>query len=209
MILSFSTLLDRTIMGCILIALDSACFVLGYGLLRFLHISADWVVWALGFVLIVASLALAYAYVTATLTSRDFHLSNTFGEWSFYIAVFAAGQWIIRQWYLIVKKHTKAWLAQQSRLFLIFVRKHHSFFGWLVFAGAVAHMVVFLPNIAEEHGYEIVTGFIAIGILVLSILLGLWIWFVRSIRKQRPPKMIQTIHSWLSIAFLVVVVLHI
>ncbi len=209
MILSFSTLLNRTIMGCILIAIDSACFIGGYGMLRSLHISADWVVWALGFMLIIASLAIGYAYVTATLTSRDFHLSNTFGELSFYITAFAAGQWIIRRWYLIVKKRTKSWLAQQSRLFLMFVRKHHSFFGWLVFAGAVAHMVVFLPNITEEHGYEIVTGFIAIGILALSVLLGLWVWFVRSIRKQRLPRTIQTIHSLLSIAFLIAVVIHI
>lgn len=207
--LPFPLLADRIIMSCILIVLDSSVFVVGYALLRWLHISVDWVVWTMGFVLIVASLALGYAWITATLNSREFGFGNNLGSLSFFISLYAAGQWVIRHWYLIAKRWRGSFVARQSRLLLMFVRKQHIFFGWLVAAGAVAHMVVFLPHLREEFGYEIITGFIAIGILALSVLLGLWIWYVRSIRKQRMPQMIYTIHSLLSIAFLIAVAIHI
>jgi hypothetical protein len=99
--------------------------------------------------------------------------------------------------------------VQQSRNFFLFVRKHHTFFGWIVAAAAVAHMAVYLPVLSETRGYEIVTGFIAIGILALSVLLGIWIWFVTRVRKQRTPTLIHTTHSVLTIAFLLVLAAHI
>jgi hypothetical protein len=202
-------LTDRIVQSCIQISLVSIIFIAGYGILRLAHVSVDWAVWTGGFVLIVASLAIGYAWITNMLTSRDFSFGNNLGALSFFISVYAAGQWIARHWYLFAKRWRGSFLARQSRLFLMFVRKQHIFFGWVVAAGAVAHMVVFLPHLRQEFGYEIITGFIAIGILALSVLLGLWIWYVRSVRKQRMPQVIYTIHSLLSIAFLLAVAIHI
>jgi hypothetical protein len=206
--LSLPLLTERIILSCILISLDSIFFIGGYGILRLVHISADWVTWIIGFVLIVASLAIGYAWITVDLTSRDRLFSNLFGVLSFGIAVYAAGQWIVRHWYLFAKKWRGSFLARQSRAFLIFIRKQHIFFGWLVAVGAVAHMIVFLPQINQERGYEIVTGFIAIGILALSVLLGLWTWYIRSVRKQKISPWIFNLHSLLSIAFLLAVAIH-
>ncbi len=92
---------------------------------------------------------------------------------------------------------------------LLFLRKHHQFFGWIVVAGAVGHMVFFFPILSTISVYEEVTGFIAIGILALSVILGMWLWIESSWRKRRMPKAVHTLHAALTIAFFLVLFLHI
>jgi len=70
-------------------------------------------------------------------------------------------------------------------------------------------MVFFFPILSRMSGYEEITGFIAIGILALSVILGVWLWIESSWRKRRTPKAVHTLHSALSIAFFVVLFLHI
>jgi len=206
---SFTILLNRTILSCILIAIDSVFFLAGYSTLRVLRISVNWVVWVLGYMIIVASVALCYSISTPTYSFRDIGFGNLLGAFSFLITMYAASQWISRHWYVFIKKRTLPFIVQQSRNFFLFVRKHHTFFGWIVAIAAVAHMAVFLPFLSEVRGYEIVTGFIAMGILTLSVLLGVWIWFVTRIRKLRTPKLAYTAHSVLTVAFLLALVAHI
>jgi hypothetical protein len=134
---------------------------------------------------------------------------NLAGAFSFFIAVYAASQWIIRQWYLNIKRLAGKWLVQTSKNLLMFLRKHHQFFGWIVLAGAVGHMVFFFPIFSSMSGYEEMTSFIAIGILTLSVILGMWLWINSSWRKRHTPKIVHTLHSVLTIAFCVILFLHI
>jgi hypothetical protein len=125
------------------------------------------------------------------------------------VAVYAASQWATRQWYRRVKKDASQWLKQASKNVLMFLRKHHQFFGWIVGAGSLAHMIFFFPIMTRISLYEEITGFIAIGILVLIALLGVWLWIESSLRKRRMPKAVHTIHSALTIAFFIMLFLHI
>ena len=108
-----------------------------------------------------------------------------------------------------VKRWAGKWLVQASKNLLMFLRKHHQFFGWIVLAGAVGHMVFFFPILSRMSGYEEVTGFISIGILALSVILGVWLWIECSWRKRRTPKVVHTLHCALTIAFFIALFLHI
>lgn len=91
----------------------------------------------------------------------------------------------------------------------MFLRKHHIFFGWIIGAGSIAHMAIFLPILTRISVYETITGFIAIGILGLMVLLGAWLWIQTALYKRRMPKIVHTVHSSLTIAFFLVLFLHI
>src|SRR5437763_3407556 len=176
--MSFTTQLYHAIFkSYILIVLNSVFFLGGYSLLRILRISVNWVVWIFGYLIIVASAALCYSVSSPIYSSLEARAGNILGTLSFLIAMYAVSQWISRQWYVFIKKRALSFAAQQSRNFLLFVRKHHPFFGWIVAATAVAHMTVYLPRLSEVRDYEVTTGFIAIGLLALSIPFGVWIWF--------------------------------
>ena len=208
--MSFATQLYHALFkSCILIALNSVFFLGGYSLLRMLRISVNWVVWIFGYLIITASAVLCYTVFNPMYSLPDGPGGNILGMLSFLIALYAVSQWIGRHWYVFVKRRALPFVAQRSRDFLLFVRKHHTFFGWIVAAAAVAHMAVYLPRLSEVREYEVVTGFIAIGLLALAIPFGVWIWFVTSIRKQRIPKVVHSVHTILTFAFLLALVAHI
>jgi hypothetical protein len=204
------TMLMRSVLLLILCGIDFAFLLGGYSILRILHISVNWVTWIIGSFIIELSLAVCVAILIPTLVPMGIgRAGNLVGVLSFFIAVYAASQWIIRQWYLNIKRQSRKWLVQASKNLLMFLRKHHQFFGWIVLAGAVGHMVFFFPILSRMSGYEEVTGFIAIGILALLVILGVWLWIESSWRKQRTPKVVHTLHSALTIAFFIALFLHI
>lgn len=204
------TMLMRSVLLLILCGIDFAFLLGGYSVLRILHISVNWVTWIIGSFIIELSLAVCVAILIPALVPTGIgRAGNLVGALSFFIAVYAASQWMIRQWYLNIKRRAGKWLVQASKNLLMFLRKHHQFFGWIVLAGAVGHMVFFFPILSRMSGYEEMTGFIAIGILALSVILGVWLWIESSWRKQRTPKVVHTLHSALTIAFFVALFLHI
>ncbi len=204
------TMLMRSVLLLILCGIDFAFLLGGYSVLRILHISVNWVTWIIGSFIIELSLAVCVAILIPALVPTGIgRAGNLVGALSFFIAVYAASQWMIRQWYLNIKRRAGKWLVQASKNLLMFLRKHHQFFGWIVLAGAVGHMVFFFPILSRMSGYEEMTGFIAIGILALSVILGIWPWIESSWRKQRTPKVVHTLHSALTIAFFVALFLHI
>lgn len=205
----FTSLLNRAVLSCILIAIDSMFFIASYSILCALKISVNWIVWIFGYLIIIASIALCYSVSDNTYSLRNMSYGNLLGAFSFLITVYAASHWVSRRWYVFIKQRALSFFVQRSRTFFLFVRKHHTFFGWIVAAAAGAHMAVYLPMLFYAQRYEIITGFIAIGILALSVLLGVWIWFVTSIRKQRPPRLVHRVHSLLTIAFLLALAAHI
>lgn len=189
----------------------SFCFLLGgYGALRVLRISVNWITWIIGSFIIALSVGVCLAIIMPGVAPRlPAPGSKLVGLFSFFIAVYAASQWVTRQWYVQIKRQAGKWLAQSSKNVLMFLRKHHQFFGWIVAAGAVGHMVFFFPILSRISYYEEVTGFIAIGILALIVLLGVWLWIESAWRKRRMPKGVHTLHAALTIAFFIVLFLHI
>lgn len=206
----FDSLITRSVLLLILCGFDFCFLLTSYGILRALRISVNWITWIAGSLILAASVAMCVAIALPNLFPAPLKAGgNLLGALAFFIAVYAASQWITRQWYLRIKKNSGQWLKQASRNVLMFVRKHHIFFGWIVGAGSVAHMIFFLPILQRISFYEEVTGFIAIGILALIVLLGAWLWIETSLRRRRMPEVVHTIHAALTIAFFVVLFLHI
>lgn len=207
--LPISRILAKSILFLILGGFNLGFLLASYGILRALRISVNWITWIVGSLIIIISGAMCLAIMRPGLLPSQFRtIGNPIGAVACMVAVYAASQWIGRQWFLRMKG-ARQWLKQFSKNVLMFLREHHMFFGWVVGAGAIAHMVFFLPSLVRISLYEEITGFIAIGILALIALLGLWLWIETSLRKQRMPRMMHTIHSILAIAFFVVLFLHI
>jgi hypothetical protein len=204
------TILSRSVLLLILCGFDLCFLLISYGVLRALRISVNWTTWIIGSLIITASAAVCVTIALPNLLPDQFKGgANLLGVIAFFVAVYAASQWIARQWFLRMKKNAGQWLKQASKDVLMFLRKHHIFFGWVIGAGSIAHMVFFFPILARVSFYEEITGFIAIGVLALIALLGAWMWIESSLRKKRMPKTVQTIHSLLTIALFVVLFLHI
>jgi hypothetical protein len=200
----------RAVLLLILCGFDFCFLLTSYGVLRVLRISVDWITWIAGSLVITASVAVCAAVLWPDLLPHQIRTGgNLVGLIAFLVAVYTASQWTTRQWFLRIKKGAGQWLKQASKNILMFLRKHHLFFGWVVGAGSVAHMVFFLPNLPRISSYELITGFIAIGVLALIALLGVWMWIETSLRRRRMPRVIHTIHASLTIAFFVALFLHI
>lgn len=207
MITSETTFL-RLIFFPLLGMIDFFLLIGGYSVLRGLRISADWVTWISGTLLMAASVVLCISFLRANHVGGTSGFSNLLGLVSFLIAIYSASQWILRQWYVRIKKHTTSLLVKGSRNILLFLRKHHIFFGWVVTLTAIGHMVYYLPVLSGIRQYEVISGFITLGILALSMLLGMWIWLHVTVRKQRMPQRVHMIHSALAIAFFVTLLVH-
>lgn len=206
----FDSLITRSVLLLILCGFDFCFLLTSYGILRALRISVNWITWIAGSLILTASVAMCITIALPNLFPAPLKAGgNLLGALAFLVAVYAACQWTTRQWYLRIKKNASQWLKQSSKNVLMFLRKHHIFFGWIVGAGSVAHMIFFFPILERTSFYEEVTGFIAIGILALIALLGAWLWIETSIRRRRMPRVMHTIHAALSIAFFVVLFLHI
>ena len=195
---SLESIAARSVLLLILCGIDFCLLLGGYGAVRVLHLPVNRVTRLMGGAILVLSLGLCLGMVMPDLAPRWLGVgSKAVGVLSFLIAVYAASQWAMRQWYVRFKRQIGKGLIHSARDFLAFLRAHHLFFGWIVAAGALGHMVFFFPSLARTSVYEEVTGFLAIGILALMILLGLWLWFTTAVRKQRMPKAIHTVHAGL------------
>jgi hypothetical protein len=207
---SLDSIAARSVFLLILCGFDF-CILLGsYGLLRRLRLPVHQFTRLLGSVIIVLSLGICLGMVLPMQTTRWPGVgSKVVGALSFLVAVYAASQWVMRRGYLWIKQQADTWLIRWARDFLVFLRTHHLFFGWVVAAGAVGHLVFFLPALRRISVYEAITGFAAVGILALMVLLGLWLWFITAVRKQRVPRVVRAVHSTLAIAFFLALFLHI
>lgn len=194
----------------ILCLIDFCLLLGGYTALRLLRLPVDRVTRVIGSGIVILSATVCLGIVLPGLLPRQFNKAgNAVGFFSFFVAVYAVNQWTLRHWYVQVKKQVGPWLMQSSKQILLFLRRHHLFFGWVVAAGATGHLVFFVPILARISLYEEITGFLAFGILVLIILLGLWLWIETAVRRRRVPTFVRTIHAALSVAFFLILFLHI
>ncbi|HEY7414795.1 MAG TPA: hypothetical protein VH593_06360 [Ktedonobacteraceae bacterium] len=200
---------SRFLLTSILVGIDMVLFIGGYGLLRAIRVSVNWITWIIGAMIIAASMTLCISIIAPQILTVSRGVGNVLGGLSFLITMYAAMQWVARKWFIFIKSRTIAFIVKATRNFLMFLRKQHIFFGWLVGTAALAHMAVYLPVLTNTRGYEIITGFVAIGILAVIAALGAWMWIVTTLKKQRMPQTVHTIHAALTIAFLVALAAHI
>jgi hypothetical protein len=206
---SLDSLAARSVFLLILCGLDFALLLGGYGMLRVLRLSVNGFTRIVGSAIIALSLSICLGMALPAQVSRwPGAASKVVGALSFLVAVYAASQWPLRHWYVAVKQRASR-LVRPARDFLVFLRSQHLFLGWVVAAGALGHMVFFVPTLARIAVYEEITGWVAMGILALMVLLGLWLWFVTVVRKQRLPRGVRAVHSVLALAFFLTLFLHI
>lgn len=207
---SLDSIATRSVLLLILCGIGFCLLLAGYGLLRLLRLPVNQFARVIGGAIIALSLGICLSMALSAQTARwPGGGSKIVGALSFLVAVYAASQWTMRRWYVWIKQQAGAWVVRSTRDFLVFLRTQHLFFGWVVAAGALGHMVFFFPALAHTSVYEEVTGFVALGILALMVLLGLWLWFVSVVRKQRIPGVVRSVHAILAIAFFLALFLHI
>ena len=203
------TLLMRSVFYTILATIDFFILLGSYGFLRLIRLSVNWATWLIGSLIILDSALLCLSFIFPQYLMQYRRSENILGVLAFLVAVYTAAQWVTRQWYIQVKKHVKGGVVQATRSVLMFLRKHHQFFGWVVVCAALAHTVFFLLSIPQIGigNYEYITGFITLGILSLSVVLGVWMWLQTRL-KQRVPKTLHNVHALLTIGFFIVLFMH-
>ena len=200
-------LLTRSILVLVLSTIDFFSLLGSYGLLRLLHISANWVTWIIGTGLIVVSTFYCLSLLTPIGVPPDVGTSNLLGFVAFLIAIDSWSQWVTRRGYLVLKKLPLSWVTIRVREAFLFLRKHHQFLGWLVVITALAHVAYFLPILFDVSRYEVITGFVALGFLALGTGLGWWIEL--AVRRKRASQRLRLLHFLVAIAFVLAFIVHV
>jgi hypothetical protein len=200
-------ILTRSTTIMILSVIDFFGLLGSYGLLRLLHISANWITWIIGTGLIVVSTFYCLSLLAPIGVPPDVGTSNLLGFVAFLIAIDSWSQWVTRRGYLLLKKLPLAWVTMRARETFLFLRKHHQFLGWLVVITAVAHVAYFLPILANVSQYEVITGFVALAFLALGTGLGWWIEL--AVRKKQASQRLRLLHFLVAIAFVLAFLVHV
>ncbi len=182
--------------------------VLGYSFLRLLHIPLDWVMWLIGGYITVTSCLLVVLVLTHQL-SFDSDYATSVGSLGFLVSFHAANLWVVRHMYDGTKKGPSAFFPTQVRVLLLFLRKHHVLLGSLTLLAVLSHMSFYVPTLAERGLYKVVTGFVALGVLLLVVVLGFWITVRKTFYKKPIPLVLKNAHTFLGIAFMLSLALHV
>ncbi len=196
--------------------LNFAILLSSYGVMRLFHVSVQQIVLFIGVLLLCTCGFFSVLMLTSTQVSGSFGTfalaSDTLGVISFFVAIYAVGQWAVRGWYVTVKKSSRSGLVRGLRALLLFLRAHHRFFGWLVLATATTHALYFLPvmiglPLSETlQKLSIVTGIVAWGLLVFLVGLGLWI--ENALERKRLARGVRVMHIAVALVFLGGFVVH-
>ncbi len=190
----------------IFLLLNFAFIISSYALLRFLHISADWVAWLIAALLIFLSVInslLAFAPYPSLYTFRG---DIIYGAFSLGVAVYSASQWIMRQGYLLLKRRAWSFLVRATRQVFLFLRAHHQLFGWVVLATATAHGLSYIFLIGRVSPEALISGVILWLILLILTALGLLIEY--RIKQKRLARRARWLHSVLALIFFVAFLTH-
>lgn len=205
--ISIHDLLTRSITILLLSVIDFFSLLGSYGLLRLLHISANWVTWLIGTGLIVVSIFYCLSLLAPIGVPPDVGTSNLLGFVAFLIAIDSWSQWVARRGYMLLKKLPLSWVTMRIRETFLFLRQHHQFLGWLVVITAVAHVAYFLPILANVSRYEVITGFVALAFLALGTGLGWWIEL--AVRRKQASRRLRLLHFLVAIAFVLAFIVHV
>lgn len=195
------------------------CFLLvgGFHAFRLLRVPVDWATWTIGsFFILASTLTTIFLFVPqlapspygrlkyfASLVEED---NNTLGNLAVVLTFCAFSQWATSQSYRVLKTRTLDFLIRQVRQFLLFVRKHHQFFGWLVLTTATAHAISYAPNLNSINPIHLITGLVVWLILLFLCGLGQWMQWRRQIKKVsiKGPHLLHIVTALLFVATLLV-----
>ncbi len=184
------------------------CFLLGYSLLRLFHLPLDWILWMIaGYILLTSCLLAIPVLIHQSSLGSDY--ANGVGTLGFLVSVHAANQWPVRHLYVSMKKGPPAPITAPLRALLLFLRKHHQLLGSLTLLTALSHMIFYVPSLPDLELYKVATGFAALGVLLLLVLLGLWMVVKNRLYRKPIPRVIKNVHTFLGIVFLLSLALHI
>lgn len=189
----------------ILGTLNYSVFLAGYSILRWARISVNWATWIIGSLLILLSAANSF-FVLMPGQFNTFRVGGLLGFLSLFIGMYALAQWGVRSGYVWGKKRATSLIVQPTRNLLLFLRKHHQFFGWLVLITALGHTVSYLPTLSRISSTLLITGIA--GLLLLAFLAGFGLWIERQIKLKRLSTKARLIHIVSAIAFFAVIYLH-
>jgi hypothetical protein len=188
----------------------------GFWVTRLLHISVQWVTWAVaGIFILISGLTALFLFWPesptlgnlgqfAALVDRN---NNALGNFAVALSFCAFGQWTtLRGYQLIIKQRFWAYLVSQMRQFLTFVRKYHQLFGWLVIATATGHALSYIYRLEKIEAKTLIAGLI--GWLLLAGLAGLGLWMDNLSGKKLPTKNLRLIHFGTALLFFVVLLIH-
>lgn len=204
-------LLGRTTVSLFLLSILSVialgCLVVCYIGLRVMRAPVKWLTLLIGLVLSGLMLWSCIALALHPVFSRAY-LSGSlaFGDLAFIVAVFATAEWPLRRWYVAIKGRFWHWLTRQSRAFFLYLRDHHTFFGWLTLLASAAHTVLTFPELGSVSSIEVWTGVVALVALAALTVAGEWIAWAT--RHKRLSKRARWWHLALTLGFILAFAAH-
>lgn len=188
----------------------------GFWVTRLLRIPVAWVTWAVAgiFILISGLTALFLFWPEPSTLDNLGRLSalvdrnnNALGNFAVALSFCAFGQWTtLRGYQLIIKQRVWTYLVSQVRHFLMFVRKYHQLFGWLVIATATGHALSYIYRLDKIEAKTLISGLICW--LFLAGLAGLGLWMDNLTGKKLPTKNLRLIHFGTALLFFAVLLIH-
>lgn len=141
--------------------------------------------------------------------------SDLLGQLAVLVAYGAAAQWLFRRGSRVAGGRTRSGsIARLVRDVLHYLRLHHQFFAWLVFALASVHGLYFLVHPVARQPLKgpapsvwTSTGIVAWGVLLL--LVGLGLVTDRQIQTKRSARRWRGLHRVLAVVFVVTILIHI
>lgn len=181
---------------------------MSYGTLRVLRIAPRWPTLLIGYGLSALMLwALWLTLLNPFQGTRYIAWSSLSGGLAFIVSVFAIVEWPLRHWYVRAKRWGWGWIVRPSRNFLLYLRDHHAFFGWLTLLASAVHTVLIFPRLGIVSTYEVWTG--AVALVLLAILAATGEWIERATRTKRLSSRMRWFHLALTFAFILAFAFHV
>jgi hypothetical protein len=123
------------------------------------------------------------------------------------VTVYSVARWATRRWYITVARRVNRAAETRLRALVLWTRRQHGLFGWVILATATAHAVYFLPHLAQAPTLRVVTGVCAWILLTCLIAIGMYI--SRRAKAGRPVRGMRPVHVGLAVAFVVALLVHV
>lgn len=179
-----------------------------YGVIRLLRLAERWVMRVIHTLLIVESILSIVLLLQAQQAERIQTLaqeSELLGFASCMLVVYSFSMWGSHTLYLLTKKRVSR-VNTMFRNMLLFFRRHHSAFGWLVLITAIGHAVILLPAYTHYSLRAFLSGTLALVLLCTLVLLGISI--ERAIKQKRLSAKARMLHIATAATFFVILLLH-
>lgn len=192
-------------------------FLLVYGIMRVSHRPERWILPVIGLLLLLLSLIRILPGVIhqpTQLVANTYMASSTVGLIAVVGTLYAMGQFVTREGYLLMKKRLHAWGSAHLRDMLRFFRLIHQFLGWSILIAAAVHALLYIPwllapplHAGPLSSIALISGSIAWSILVVLVGFGLWIENAK--RQQRFAGKRRQIHTITAMVFFLTMIVHI